>query len=163
MVLYFLIASFTYATRYDIDIYKLLCVGKGLPDVHSVINQFKDAFDWAEADQSGRIVPHQGVDADYDSACRTISDIESSLARYLKEQRKALGDASVRVSFRIGSFHAVSSFLLMFPHLTVSIDQLCNCWQGAIFIASSRGFRRENSSRLRATFLQEGWWLEKDV
>ncbi|CAA6654394.1 unnamed protein product [Spirodela intermedia] len=36
-----------------------------------------------------------GVDADYDSACRTISDIESSLARYLKEQRKALGDASI--------------------------------------------------------------------
>ncbi|CAA7388969.1 unnamed protein product [Spirodela intermedia] len=73
----------------------LLTPGKDLPDVHSVINQFKDAFDWAEADQSGRIVPHQGVDADYDSACRTISDIESSLARYLKEQRKALGDASI--------------------------------------------------------------------
>ena len=70
-------------------------VGKSFPDVDSVISHFKDAFDWAQADQSGRVIPHPGVNVDYDSACKTIADVESSLAKHLKEQRKALGDSSV--------------------------------------------------------------------
>lgn len=72
-----------------------MCAGNGLPDTHSVINHFKDAFDWVEANNSGRIIPHTGVDAEYDSACKKVEEVGISLKKHLKEQRKLLGDASV--------------------------------------------------------------------
>ncbi|KAL5699852.1 DNA mismatch repair protein msh6 [Ranunculus cassubicifolius] len=74
---------------------RLLTTGEGIPDVHSFMNDLKDAFDWIEAGQTGRIIPHEGADGEYDSACKVLKDVESSLATHLKEQRKALGDASV--------------------------------------------------------------------
>ncbi|XAR61404.1 hypothetical protein NMG60_11035096 [Bertholletia excelsa] len=73
----------------------LLTRGKGLPDVNSVLKDFKDAFDWVEANDSGRIIPHEGADVEYDSACRTITEVESSLKKHLKEQRKLLRDTSI--------------------------------------------------------------------
>ncbi|KAF5181247.1 Dna mismatch repair protein muts [Thalictrum thalictroides] len=67
----------------------------GIPDAHSVINDFKEAFDWVEADRTGRIIPHEGVDKEYDSACKILKEVESCLTSHLKEQRKVLGDASI--------------------------------------------------------------------
>ena len=60
------------------------------------LNHFKDAFDWVEANNSGRVIPHEGVDIEYDSACKAVKEIESILLKHLKEQRKLLGDTSVR-------------------------------------------------------------------
>lgn len=60
------------------------------------LNHFKDAFDWVEANNSGRIIPHEGVDKEYDSAGKAVNEIESSLLDHLKEQRKLLGSTSVR-------------------------------------------------------------------
>lgn len=40
----------------------LSIAGKVLPDVCMDLNHFKDAFDWAEANNSGRIIPREGVD-----------------------------------------------------------------------------------------------------
>lgn len=74
----------------------LFISGEGLPDLHSVLSHFKDAFDWVEANSSGRIIPREGVDVEYDSACEKIKEIQSSLTKHLKEQRKLLGDTSVR-------------------------------------------------------------------
>lgn len=51
-----------------------------------------------EANNSGRVIPHGGVDTEYDSACKRVKEVESSLTKHLKEQRKLLGDASVRIS-----------------------------------------------------------------
>ncbi|GLT71905.1 hypothetical protein SLA2020_438890 [Shorea laevis] len=76
-------------------LHHLLTPGNGLPDIHSVINHFKGAFDWVEANNSGRIIPHEGVDAEYDSACKKVKEVEFSLTKHLKEQRKLLGDASI--------------------------------------------------------------------
>ncbi|KAK6937293.1 DNA mismatch repair protein MutS, connector domain [Dillenia turbinata] len=73
----------------------LLTSGKGLPDVDSVLQHFKDAFDWVDANDSGRIIPHEGVDSDYDSACKLLNEIESHLKKHLKEQRRLLGDLSI--------------------------------------------------------------------
>ena len=70
--------------------------GEGLPDLHSVLSHFKDAFDWVEANSSGRVIPREGVDVEYDSACEKIKEIQSSLTKHLKEQRKLLADTSVR-------------------------------------------------------------------
>ncbi|GMH02314.1 hypothetical protein Nepgr_004153 [Nepenthes gracilis] len=76
-------------------LHHLLIPGKGLPDTSLVLKHFRDAFDWAEANDSGRIIPCEGVDTEYDSACENIKMIESSMKRYLKEQRKLLGDTSI--------------------------------------------------------------------
>ncbi|URE02376.1 DNA mismatch repair protein [Musa troglodytarum] len=73
----------------------LLTPGKGLPDMCSVIEHFKDAFDWSEADRTGRIIPHEGGDVDYDAACKKLKEIESNLMKYLREQRKVLGNSEV--------------------------------------------------------------------
>nr|TKS12007.1 hypothetical protein D5086_0000065930 [Populus alba] len=48
-----------------------------------------------EANNSGRIIPHEGVHVEYDSACEKVKEVESSLARHLKEQQKLLGDTSI--------------------------------------------------------------------
>ncbi|KAJ0987201.1 hypothetical protein J5N97_005557 [Dioscorea zingiberensis] len=76
-------------------LHHLLTPGEGLPEISSILKHFKGAFDWSEADHSGRIIPHEGCDVEFDTACKTLSDIESGLKRYLKEQRKVLGDASI--------------------------------------------------------------------
>lgn len=72
--------------------------GAGIPDVNSILRHFKDAFDWEEAYQSGRIIPREGADVDYDAACQVVKGIESSLRKHLKEQQKLLGDPSVSIS-----------------------------------------------------------------
>jgi DNA mismatch repair protein MSH6 len=72
--------------------------GHGLPDMSGVLDHFRHAFNWSEAECTGRIVPHQGCDVDYDTVCKTIKEIKSSLTKHLKEQRKLLGDSSVCVT-----------------------------------------------------------------
>ncbi|XP_047969957.1 DNA mismatch repair protein MSH6 [Salvia hispanica] len=73
----------------------LLIPGSGIPDANPILRHFKDAFDWEEAYQSGRIIPREGADLDYDAACQVVKDIESSLKKHLKEQQKLLGDPSI--------------------------------------------------------------------
>ncbi|XP_065860345.1 DNA mismatch repair protein MSH6 [Euphorbia lathyris] len=77
------------------QLHHLLTPGESLPDIHSILKHFKDAFDWVEANSSGRVIPHEGVDMDYDSACKKVKEIESNLTKHLKEQRKLLGDTSL--------------------------------------------------------------------
>ena len=81
-----------------------LYAGKGLPDVHSVLKHFKEAFDWDEANSTGRIIPREGVDAEYDSACKAVKEIETSLETHLKEQRALLGNKSVRTCLTLMIF-----------------------------------------------------------
>ncbi|KAL5983573.1 DNA mismatch repair protein msh6 [Asimina triloba] len=77
-------------------LHQLLTPGKRLPDICSTLKHFKDAFDWSEADCSGRIVPHEGVDEEYDSACDAVKDIKLGLSKHLKDQHKILGDKSIK-------------------------------------------------------------------
>ncbi|CAO2194423.1 unnamed protein product [Urochloa humidicola] len=71
----------------------LLSPGKGLPNVSSILDRFRDAFDWSEADRNGRIIPREGCDPEYDATCNAIQEIEFNLKEYLKEQRKLLRPA----------------------------------------------------------------------
>ncbi|KAK7259232.1 hypothetical protein RIF29_24833 [Crotalaria pallida] len=77
------------------QLHHLLTPGKGLPDVCMDLNHFKNAFDWVEANNSGRIIPRKGADIEYDSASKAVKEIESSLFTHLKEQKKLLGDSSI--------------------------------------------------------------------
>ncbi|KAK4418061.1 DNA mismatch repair protein MSH6 [Sesamum alatum] len=76
-------------------LHHLLLPGAGIPDVQSILRHFKEAFDWEEANHSGRVIPREGADLEYDAACQVVKDIESNLRKHLKEQRKFLGDASI--------------------------------------------------------------------
>ncbi|KAL3849679.1 hypothetical protein ACJIZ3_011561 [Penstemon smallii] len=76
-------------------LHHLLMPGSKIPDVHSILRHFKDAFDWEEANNSGRIIPREGADIEYDAACQIVKDIESNLREHLKEQRKLLRDSSI--------------------------------------------------------------------
>ncbi|XP_008235198.1 PREDICTED: DNA mismatch repair protein MSH6 [Prunus mume] len=77
------------------QLHHLLTPGQGLPDVNSILKHFKDAFDWVQANSSGRIIPHEGVDIEYDSSCEKVKEIESHLTKYLQEQRRLLGNKSI--------------------------------------------------------------------
>ncbi|KAL0371530.1 UNVERIFIED_CONTAM: DNA mismatch repair protein MSH6 [Sesamum angustifolium] len=73
----------------------LLLPGAGIPDVQTILRHFKEAFDWEEANHSGRVIPREGADLRYDAACQVVKDIESNLRKHLKEQQRLLGDASI--------------------------------------------------------------------
>ncbi|KAJ6680085.1 DNA MISMATCH REPAIR PROTEIN MUTS FAMILY MEMBER [Salix purpurea] len=65
------------------------------------------------------LTPGKGVDVEYDSACEKVKEVESSLARHLKEQRKLLGDTSITY-VTVGK----EAYLLEVPdHLRGSIPQ----------------------------------------
>uniref|UniRef100_A0A803M7J7 DNA mismatch repair protein n=1 Tax=Chenopodium quinoa TaxID=63459 RepID=A0A803M7J7_CHEQI len=76
-------------------LHHLLVPGKGLPNMSSIIKQFRDAFDWVDANSTGRIIPLEGADAEFDSASIKIEEIESDLKRHIVEQKKLLGISSI--------------------------------------------------------------------
>ncbi|GAB2298057.1 hypothetical protein Dimus_032132 [Dionaea muscipula] len=80
----------------SVPLQNLLVPGKSLPEISSILDYFREAFDWVEANNSGRIIPREGADMEYDSACQNIKEIESSLIKHLKEQKKLLKDTSIK-------------------------------------------------------------------
>lgn len=69
--------------------------GARIQEFNSTLRYFKDAFDWEEAYESGRVIPREGADVEYDAACQKVKDIESNLQKHLQEQQSELGDTSV--------------------------------------------------------------------
>ncbi|KAH9551678.1 hypothetical protein CY35_09G025900 [Sphagnum magellanicum] len=80
----------------------LLTLGKGMPKMKSLLQHLERAFDWAEAEKSGRIMPHEGVDDDFDAAATTITEVEKKLAAYLEQQRKHFNNSSEIVYLTVG-------------------------------------------------------------
>ncbi|PWA96876.1 MUTS-like protein (chloroplast) [Artemisia annua] len=113
-------------------LHRLLTPGKDLPDVNAVLRHFKNAFDWTEAKKSGRIIPRDGVDEVYDTACGVVTDIELNLTKHLEEQRKLIGDSSINY-VSIGK----DSYLLEVP------ESLCGSLPSDYELQSSKkGFSR---------------------
>ncbi|GJV01525.1 DNA mismatch repair protein MSH6, partial [Tanacetum coccineum] len=79
-----------------------------------------------------RIIPRDGVDEVYDTACGVVTDIELNLTKHLKEQRKLIGDSSVNY-VSIGK----DSYLLEVP------ESLCGSLPSDYELQSSKkGFSR---------------------
>ena len=72
---------------------KLLTVGeKGeFPDVAEKLTLYENSFDRAQARSEGIIIPHEGVNDEYDTSQQAVSAILKELDQYLKEQRRKLG------------------------------------------------------------------------
>ncbi|CAM6117172.1 unnamed protein product [Calypogeia fissa] len=73
---------------------ELVTPGLGVPDMAPVIDYFETAFDGEEAERTGRIVPHEGVDSSFDEAESAVKTATQELADYLVEQRKKFGNSS---------------------------------------------------------------------
>lgn len=58
------------------------------PDYRDTLKFFKEAFNQAQAEKEGRILPGEGVDQEYDSTLQLIKEIEEELKDYLAEQEK---------------------------------------------------------------------------
>ncbi|CAK1545535.1 unnamed protein product [Leptosia nina] len=58
------------------------------PDYTKTLKFFKEAFNQAQAEKEGIILPGAGVDQEYDNTLLLIKDIEDELKEYLAEQEK---------------------------------------------------------------------------
>ena len=67
-----------------------------MPNIMPAIKYFEDAFDWADAEKTGRITPHEGVDSDFDLGSANITKIKRKLEAYLKEQQEYFKSQAVR-------------------------------------------------------------------
>lgn len=91
-----------------------------MPDMKSVIEHFETAFDWPEAENTGRILPREGVDSDFDAASAVIAEVEGNLDAYLQEQRAHFGNSSEVVFFlNPFSFSIFDSVIAFFIHSSI--------------------------------------------
>ncbi|PKA65146.1 DNA mismatch repair protein MSH6 [Apostasia shenzhenica] len=97
-------------------IHHLLTPGKRLPDVSKILNYFEEAFDWSEVQESGRIIPCEGCDSDYDSVCKSLREVEYGLKKHLMGQRKLLGNSSINY-VTVGK----DSYLLEVPETMLNV------------------------------------------
>lgn len=70
--------------------------GLGFPDLTEAINFFENAYDQDEACRKGVIEPIEGVNPEYDEACRRIASAKTELDNYLSDQRAAFGTSAVK-------------------------------------------------------------------
>lgn len=68
--------------------------GTGIPCMTSVMEQLRTAFDWDEAEKSGRIMPNRGVNEEFDAANAKIEEVEAKFENYLQTVRQTLGCSS---------------------------------------------------------------------
>nr|XP_042907629.1 DNA mismatch repair protein Msh6-like [Parasteatoda tepidariorum] len=66
------------------------------PLFEETLSYFSDAFDHNEAMKKGSIIPHPGVDSNYDSACKEINDTNEELESYRKQQCKNLNCSMIK-------------------------------------------------------------------
>ena len=67
-----------------------------MPNIAPALKYFEDAFDWSDAEKTGRITPREGVNSDFDLASANIVTVKGKLEAYLKEQQEYFKSQSVR-------------------------------------------------------------------
>ena len=96
-----------------------------MPDMKAVIEHFETAFDWPEAENSGRILPREGVDSDFDAASAVISEVEGKLDAYLEEQRAHFGNStevdSILIFLIISTSNSTSSLFIFLTEVAFSV------------------------------------------
>ena len=67
----------------------------GMPEMKSILHDWKDAFDHEKAKEHGLLIPERGIEEDFDASQDTIMDIKNQLDNLLKKTRKELGSSSI--------------------------------------------------------------------
>ena len=102
------------------------------PDISSILDFFKDAFNHSEALKSGKIIPKKGVDEDYDRVVREKEELETDLEDYLRQQGKVFRTSKLKY-FGSGN----SKFQIEVP------EENCRKVSGDYTLSSKRkGFQR---------------------
>ncbi len=65
--------------------------GFPLEQLREQIAYFSNAFDVQRAKDTGEFLIYAGIEAEYDELCEQVKTIEKDFARYLTEQKRALG------------------------------------------------------------------------
>ena len=68
---------------------------ENMPEMKSVLHDWKDAFDYEKAREHGLLIPQRGVEEDFDVSQDKIEGIKNQLDTLLKRVRKELGSSSI--------------------------------------------------------------------
>ncbi|ORY03012.1 DNA mismatch repair protein Msh6 [Basidiobolus meristosporus CBS 931.73] len=74
---------------------RLVFLLNSYPDLTDTIKYFNEAFDHEKAEKEGTVVPHLGVEDDYDAVVKQLQDIEDQFAFHLKDCRKKLNSSKI--------------------------------------------------------------------
>lgn len=121
----------------------LLTPGEGVPNLSPLIQYFEAAFNWSDAERTGRISPHEGIDPDFDSGSATVSAIEAKLKSYLEDQQAHFQNQSDVTYVTVGK----ERYQIEIPNsLQHKVPQEYE-------VRSQRkGFRRYSTSRVKELF-----------
>ncbi len=67
-----------------------------LAELSERLTFFKKAFNRKQAEETGKIIPKEGVDDDYDRVCEDKRQLENDLEKYLNEQKRHFGSRDVK-------------------------------------------------------------------
>ncbi|CAF0830983.1 unnamed protein product [Brachionus calyciflorus] len=67
----------------------------GFPNLNELLEKYKNSFNAEEAKKSGRIIPSEGFNQDYDTAVKDINKIVRDLDKYLNEQKKQFNCSTI--------------------------------------------------------------------
>ncbi|GFF24866.1 DNA mismatch repair protein msh6 [Aspergillus lentulus] len=67
----------------------------GMPDLSSLLEYWKTAFDRTKAKENGILVPKPGVEEDFDTSQERIEQLHRDLDNLLKRQRRELGSTAI--------------------------------------------------------------------
>ena len=118
--------------------------GASMPDLAEALAFFEDAFDWAQARQTGRIAPKPGADQAVDAADERLCEADDALAEWLDAARVTLG-------VRKGSSEVALVAANKDTHLVEVAERLASSvpgdWQRE---GKRKGFERFDSPELAA-------------
>ena len=118
--------------------------GASMPDLAEALAFFEDAFDWAQARQTGRIAPKPGADQAVDAADERLCEADDALAEWLDAARGTLG-------VRKGSSEVALVAANKDTHLVEVAERLASAvpgdWQRE---GKRKGFERFDSPELAA-------------
>ena len=77
----------------------LLLPGRRRPDLDPLLDYFRQAFDWGQAEREGSVAPRPGVDARHDAAEAEVAGCVARLDEYLEEQRQRVGAGGQKLAF----------------------------------------------------------------
>ena len=66
-----------------------------MPDLRSILEPWKTAFDHSKAKEDGLLIPERGVEEDFDASQDYIEQIMGELDDHLKKVRKELGSSAI--------------------------------------------------------------------
>ncbi len=79
----------------------LLNIESILQDVSTLVKEFNEAFDHAQAAKDGHIIPQPGIVVEYDNAVLAVQECEKNLQVYLDQEKRTFKDQNIQYFHRM--------------------------------------------------------------